>query len=179
MAINIAALLDKAKVIHKLPSDYKLALVMGVNLTTLANYRNAKTLPDARIIQQICTLTGDDPAVLLAEIELMRAKDEASRDLWRQVAARLRMVPAAAVAAASLVAVGANAASAHAFALGDCLHTAGVAGSNPASPTRLKIVMSAALDVITQAVRQLFGPSPATSGHNALSLQWNCALAAP
>lgn len=91
MAINIAALLDKAKVMHKLPSDYKLALVMGVNLTTLANYRNAKTLPDARIIQQICTLTGDDPAVLLAEIELMRAKDEASRDLWRQVAARLRI----------------------------------------------------------------------------------------
>jgi hypothetical protein len=43
----------------------------------------------------------------------------------------------------------------------------------------LKIVMSAALDVITQAVRQLFAPSPATSGHNALSLQWNCALAAP
>lgn len=64
MAINIAALLDKAKVMHKLPSDYKLALVMGVNLTTLANYRNAKTLPDARTIQQICTLTGDDPAVL-------------------------------------------------------------------------------------------------------------------
>ena len=140
MTINIPALLDKAKVIHSLPSDYKLALIMGVNLTSLANYRNGKTLPDARVIRQICNLTGDDPAVLVAEIEAERAKTSDARELWQQVAERLRLVPAAALAASSLIAGNAGATSAgavfSAYSLVDsCLHTAGVAGSNPASPT--------------------------------------------
>lgn len=52
MAANVAALLDKAKVMHKLPSDYKLALVLGVSFSTPANYRTGKTLPDARVIAE-------------------------------------------------------------------------------------------------------------------------------
>lgn len=89
MAQNVAALLDKAKLIHRLPSDYKLALVMGVKQTTLANYRQGKTLPDARVIRLICDLTGDDAALLAAEIEAQRAPTEDARALWRQVVERL------------------------------------------------------------------------------------------
>ena len=103
--VNIAALLDKAKLIHKLPSDYKLALVMGVQQSSLRNYRTAKTLPDERVITKICELTGDDPAVLMAEIELERAKTEEARALWSTIARRL-----AAGAAASAMATGAMAA---------------------------------------------------------------------
>ena len=176
---SVAAWLDEIKEKNGIESDYRLSKLIRKNQTLISNYRAGRSMPDASIVEALCNLSGDDPGLVLAEIEMLRAKDESTRNLWQQVAARLRMVPAAAVAAASLVAVGANAASAHAFGMGYCLHTAGVAGSNPASPTRLKIVMSAALDVITQAVRQLFDQSPATSGHNALSLQWNCALAAP
>lgn len=90
MAANIAALLDKAKVIHKLPSDYKLALVLGVSFSTPANYRTGKTLPDARVISKICALTGDDPALLLAQIEAERAKTDDARALWREVVQRLQ-----------------------------------------------------------------------------------------
>lgn len=90
MAANVAALLDKAKVVHRLPSDYKLALVMGVKLTTLTNYRTGKTLPDARVIQSICDLTGDDPGLLLAEVEAERAKTAEARALWLEVVQRLR-----------------------------------------------------------------------------------------
>ena len=90
MALNVSALLDKAKVVHRLPSDYKLALVMGVKQTTLANYRQGKTLPDARVIRLICELTGDDPALLAAEIEAERATTEDARALWRGVVQRLQ-----------------------------------------------------------------------------------------
>jgi transcriptional regulator with XRE-family HTH domain len=97
MAANVAALLDKAKLIHRIPSDYKLALVMGVRPTSLTNYRQGKTLPDARVIRLICDLTGDDAALLAAEIEAQRAPNEDARALWRQVVERLTATVHAAV----------------------------------------------------------------------------------
>ncbi|AOS79201.1 hypothetical protein Q5W_09610 [Hydrogenophaga sp. PBC] len=97
MAANIAALLDKAKVMHRLSSDYKLALVMGVKQTTLANYRTGKTLPDARVIGLICDLTGDDPALLAAEVEEQRATTDEAKAIWHQVAVRLQQAAAAGV----------------------------------------------------------------------------------
>lgn len=97
MAIHIAALLDKAQVIHRLPSDYKLALVMGISHSSLTSYRQGKTMPDARVIAKLCDLTGDDAGVLLAEIEAERAKTDEARALWRQVAARLSSAVHAAI----------------------------------------------------------------------------------
>lgn len=100
--INIAALLDKAKVIHSLKSDYKLALVMGVSQTALIHYRAGKSLPDARVISKICDLTGDDAALLAAEIEAERAKTDEARALWSSIARRLSLGVAAGVTAAVL-----------------------------------------------------------------------------
>jgi len=97
MAANIAALLDKAKVVHSLSSDYKLALVLGVDQKSLRNYRQGITLPDARVISQLSSLTGVDPALLAVEIEAERAKTDEARALWRQVAARLSSTLHAAV----------------------------------------------------------------------------------
>lgn len=90
MASSIAALLDKAKLVHNLSSDYKLALVMGVSHVSLLSYRSGKTLPDARVIALLCELTGDDPAMLAAEIEAQRAKTPEARALWLSVVSRLR-----------------------------------------------------------------------------------------
>lgn len=97
MAANIAALLEKAKVIHSLPSDYKLALVMGISHSALTSYRQGKTLPDARVISLICDLTGDDRALLAAQIEEQRAKTDEARNLWHLVAQRLQAGAAAAI----------------------------------------------------------------------------------
>jgi transcriptional regulator with XRE-family HTH domain len=90
MALNIASLLDKAKVIHNLPSDYKLALVMGVEQGSLRNYRAGKTLPDSRVITKICELTGDDPYMLAVQIEAERAKTAEAKTLWAGIALRLQ-----------------------------------------------------------------------------------------
>lgn len=104
MTLNVASLLDKAKVIHSLPSDYKLALVMGVQPTSLGNYRTGKTLPDSRVITKICELTGDDPMILAAQIECDRAKTAEAKKLWAGVAARLALAAALTGAGAAAVA---------------------------------------------------------------------------
>lgn len=109
MAADVAALLDKAKAMHRLSSDYKLALVMGIRTTSITNYRSGKTLPDARVIGILCDLTGDDPALLAAEIEEQRAATPEARAIWHQVAVRLQQAAAAgvfSVLAAVFLAVG-------------------------------------------------------------------------
>lgn len=90
MPYSVTFYLDKAKVMHRLPSDYKLALVMGISHSVLVNYRAGKTLPDARVISLICDLTGDDPALMAAQVEAERAKTPEARSLWLEVVARLQ-----------------------------------------------------------------------------------------
>lgn len=102
MSSTVNDMLDKAKVLHRLSSDYKLALVMGVSSSSLTSYRHGKTLPDARVIRLICDLTGDDPAVVAAEIEADRAKNDEARELWSMVARRLRTASAAGIFSALL-----------------------------------------------------------------------------
>jgi transcriptional regulator with XRE-family HTH domain len=86
---TIVTVLDNAKLIHNLRSDYKLALIMGVQQGSIRNYREGKTLPDARVIQKLCELTGDDPVILAAEIEVQRARTTEARTLWLRVLRRL------------------------------------------------------------------------------------------
>ncbi|WP_302172853.1 hypothetical protein [uncultured Hydrogenophaga sp.] len=97
MAANVPALIDKAKDMHRLSSDYKLALVMGISHRSLASYRHGMTLPDARVIAKLCELTGDDPAVVLAEVEEQRATSAEAKALWHSVAVRLQQAAAAGV----------------------------------------------------------------------------------
>lgn len=92
MAADINALLDKAKAIHKLSSEYKLALVMGIDGKSLSNYRKGKTLPDARVISKLCELSGDDPVALMLEIEEMRASTPEAKALWHLVNERLALL---------------------------------------------------------------------------------------
>lgn len=106
MAANIAALLDKAKVMHRLSSDYKLALVLSVDQKSLRNYRQGITMPDARVISLICGLTGDDPALLAVQIEEQRAKSDEARALWHQVAERMQAAAATAVFAVAFLVAG-------------------------------------------------------------------------
>lgn len=83
-------LLDKAMRKHRLASDYKLALVMGVSQSSLGSYRAGKTLPDTRVISKICELTDDDSALIAVEIEAERAKSPEARKIWLGFAQRLQ-----------------------------------------------------------------------------------------
>jgi len=106
MVINMASMLDKARLIHKLPSDYKLALVMGVSHVSLGSYRAGKTLPDARVISKLCELTGDDPALILAQVEEQRATTDDARKLWHSIFERLQAAATTAVFAVAFLVAG-------------------------------------------------------------------------
>jgi len=90
MTISTAALLDKAKKIHHLRSDYKLALVMGVSHSSLRSYRQGITLPDAGVVTKICDLTDDDSALIALQFEAERARTPEARQLWQNIALRLQ-----------------------------------------------------------------------------------------
>ncbi len=89
--LQIGEMLDRARVLNGLPSDYKLALVMGVDWKSLNNYRQNKTLPNVRVISKIAQLTGDDPYLMTAQVEFERAKDEETRTIWAGIAERLKL----------------------------------------------------------------------------------------
>lgn len=85
-----AYLLDKAMRLNHLKSDYKLALVMGVSQSTIANYRTGKTVPESHIVAKICELTDDDSALIAVEFEAAKAKTPESRRIWETVYKRMQ-----------------------------------------------------------------------------------------
>lgn len=95
---SVAEFLDRAKRNAGIVSDYQLAGTIGINTQNISSYRKGKSLPDERMVLKLCELSGDDPALVVAEFQAMRAKDDGVRELWRMVAARLAQVPAHAVA---------------------------------------------------------------------------------
>ena len=88
--ISIAQLLDSAKASAKIESDYRLAKVIGITHSAVSNYRAHKTMPDARVLEQLCALSGDDVAVVMAQIQAQRERTPEGKTMWLKVAARLQ-----------------------------------------------------------------------------------------
>lgn len=74
--------LDHIKAAHDLPSDYKLALFLGLGETAVANYRKGRSLPDADAAIKIANAIGLEPALLMMEIEATRAKSPGAQVAW-------------------------------------------------------------------------------------------------
>lgn len=87
---TINQVLDKAQRVQKVKSDYKLGLCLGIGANSLSNYRTGKTLPDDKACLKLAPAMGEDPAVLVAEMQAQRSKDEETRALWLSIAARLQ-----------------------------------------------------------------------------------------
>jgi hypothetical protein len=48
-----------------------------------------RNLPNEEIIEQLCALSGDDPDLVMAQVQAARAKDAPARAMWSRIAARL------------------------------------------------------------------------------------------
>jgi hypothetical protein len=48
-----------------------------------------RNLPNEAIIEQLCALSGDDPDLVMAQIQATRAKDAPAQVMWSRIAARL------------------------------------------------------------------------------------------
>lgn len=86
---SIAQLLDRAKQNGNIESDYRLAKIIGISHGTMTGYRSGKSMPDARILEQLCALSGDDLAVVAASIQAERERTSEGRAVWLMIAKRL------------------------------------------------------------------------------------------
>jgi transcriptional regulator with XRE-family HTH domain len=87
---TVVALLDRAKRIAGVESDYALAKVSGIGNRTISNYRTGRSAPDARALIVLCALSGDDPEHVAACIQAIRASNDDEVGLWLRIAERLR-----------------------------------------------------------------------------------------
>lgn len=86
---SVAELVDRAKARGNIESDYRLAKVIGITHSAISNYRAQKSMPDARVLEQLCALSGDDVAVVMAQIQAQRERTTEGRNMWLMVAKRL------------------------------------------------------------------------------------------
>lgn len=86
---SIANLIERAKAGGKIETDYRLAKVLGISHQSMTGYRTKNTLPNEKVIEQLCALSGDDPDVIAAQIQAARAKSPEAQTLWLRVAARM------------------------------------------------------------------------------------------
>ena len=88
---TISDVLDRAKKVQKVTSDYKLSLTVGIRESSLSDYRNGKSLPNEINCIKLADAMGEDPALLTIEMQAQRAKTPEARKLWAGIAQRLQM----------------------------------------------------------------------------------------
>lgn len=87
---TIDQVLDRAKQVQKVQSDYKLGLCLGIGLSSLSNYRAGRSLPDEKACAKLAEAMGEDPALLTVEMMIQRSKDDDARQIWLNIAQRLQ-----------------------------------------------------------------------------------------
>lgn len=147
---SIANLIDRAKAGGNIDSDYKIADVIGISHQAIYAYRTKNTLPNDKVIAQLCALSGDDVGVIAAQIHAARAKSEDVRSMWTLIAKRLAGGASTAVLsvlfAISLLAGGVQDARA-----------SGLSDAQTAKLNRLYIVSSTFFSVVLVRLRQIPG----------------------
>ena len=86
---SVAQLLDSAKEKGNIESDYRLAKVIGISHGTMSGYRSGKSMPDERVTEQLCALSGDDVAVVAAQLQAERSRTAEGKTMWMMIAKRL------------------------------------------------------------------------------------------
>lgn len=87
---TINQVLDKAQAVQKVKSDYKLGLCLGIGASSISSYRLGKSLPDEKAVEKLAAAIGEEPDLLLVEMQAQRAKDAAARRMWEHLAKRLQ-----------------------------------------------------------------------------------------
>lgn len=105
---SVADLIERAKARANIDTDYRLAKVIGINQSAIGNYRAGRSVPDARVLEQLCALSGDDLAVFVAQAQAERERTPEGRKVWLGIAARLQhgvILPAQSAILALLAAI--------------------------------------------------------------------------
>lgn len=92
--MNTNEYLDAVKKKCCIESDYALSKRMGCSHQRISNYRVGKSVFDGDIVLKVGELLRINPAVVWANIEAERAKDDQARKMWKRVASQAsRLAP--------------------------------------------------------------------------------------
>lgn len=91
-------LLDKWKKVRSIASDNAAGVALGIHRATISGWRHNNRQAEAHVLAQMARDLGEDPGAWLALVESERARSEADRKAWRDVAKRLGAVAAVLVA---------------------------------------------------------------------------------
>ncbi|MFY7915873.1 MAG: DUF3693 domain-containing protein [Rubrivivax sp.] len=102
--VTIQELLSAAKTGAGIPSNYRLARVLGVSDNTVGNWQHGRAFPDDEMAARLAAMGHLDPGAVVASMHAQRASSEPQRALWSAMAKRLER---AAVAACVVLSLGA------------------------------------------------------------------------
>lgn len=98
MALTAADLSESARSAAGIPSFYRLARVLGVNDSTVANWRHGRATPDDAMAVRLADMAGLDPAYVVASMHAQRCTDDALRPILQRIADATKAAGAAALA---------------------------------------------------------------------------------
>lgn len=103
--LTVQELIEAAKGAQGIPSNYRLARVLGVTELTVANWKHGRKAPDDGAALRLADMAGLDPAQVLAAVHAARATDPTIAAAWASIAARLQQAGAAVLTVILSVAV--------------------------------------------------------------------------
>ncbi len=83
--------IDRLKVTKSLPSDYAAAKILGVSQSSVVKMRTRDSTLDEDTSIKLADLIGIEPAIVLADQAMERAKNGAARRAWEAVAEFIAM----------------------------------------------------------------------------------------
>lgn len=89
MIFTTADLLAAAKRGAGIPSNYRLARVLGTNDNTLSRWHSGKVVPDDAYAVRLAELAQLDSGFVIAAMRAAREKDASLRAIWADMAERL------------------------------------------------------------------------------------------
>lgn len=104
-----AELVDQVKEKAGFRSYYAMAHGLDIAEQNISAYRKGQRVPDAYACTKFAIVLGQDPAQLIAEMELQKEKDERRKDFWRGFLSRARKGTAVAILALTCFASFSNA----------------------------------------------------------------------
>jgi predicted transcriptional regulator len=83
-------LLDLAKAKAGDVSDYRLAKMLGVDQTSMSNYRRGRSQPKNPIAMRLAELCDLDPAEVVAWVNLERSSTPEDAQVWQLLLSRIQ-----------------------------------------------------------------------------------------
>jgi transcriptional regulator with XRE-family HTH domain len=100
--MKAAAWIDRLKNAHGWESDYRVAKELGLSRQAVSEYRNRVPTMDEGTALKVAQSLGIDPALILTDQAMERAKDDQARAAWADVLKRLGGVAASVLLTAGI-----------------------------------------------------------------------------